>query len=104
MSNDPFYKSAAWRDVRTTFLRSRPPCSVTGCNRRAGHVDHIRSRRSGGAALDPRNLQAMCHNHHSQKTAQVDGGMGNAPGVYRPSIRGCDANGRPVDPAHRWNA
>ncbi len=104
MPNDPFYTSTAWRECRAAFLRSHRTCSVDGCAKRAGHVDHVTPRRRGGAAFDPANLRALCHGHHSSKTAAADGGFGNTPGVWRPVVRGCDASGRPLDPSHPWNA
>lgn len=34
-------------------------------------ADHIRERSDGGAALDPRNGQCLCGQHHSLKTARA---------------------------------
>jgi 5-methylcytosine-specific restriction enzyme A len=61
-----FYASAAWRSARAAQLRREPNCRV--CGRPATHVDHIRPRAEGGAALDPNNLQSLCRPHHLTKT------------------------------------
>ena len=100
--SDPFYTAPAWRQCRSEFLRTHRECSVNGCGRRASHVDHVVSRRRGGAPYDPANLSALCHSHHTAKTNAVDGGFGNRPGEFRPIVKGCDASGRPLDPAHPW--
>ncbi|WP_345783809.1 HNH endonuclease signature motif containing protein [Luteolibacter rhizosphaerae] len=36
----------------------------------AGHTDHIRPVRMGGAMYDPTNHQPLCHSCHSKKTAR----------------------------------
>lgn len=101
----PFYLSEAWKNLRKAFLQNNPICAVPGCGKAARHVDHIVSRRRGGAALDPRNLKQYCWSHHSQKTNAVDGGFGNPirMGEHRFTVRGCDASGNPIDPHHRWH-
>jgi 5-methylcytosine-specific restriction endonuclease McrA len=63
-----FYASAAWRSARAAQLRREPNCAE--CGRPATHVDHIRPRAEGGAALDPSNLQSLCETHHRAKTVQ----------------------------------
>jgi 5-methylcytosine-specific restriction endonuclease McrA len=76
---DPFYRSKLWSALRTKALsRDRYVCSVCGVRclgKRLGLpspvVDHIRSRRSGGAdTLD--NLTTMCLPCHNTKTKYVD--------------------------------
>lgn len=100
---DPFYLSPSWRDFRRTVLRERQTCAVPGCNRKPTHLDHIKPRRQGGAPLDRANVQALCHNHHSAKTAGSDGGFGNPVSPGKPlRVPGCDAAGNPIDPGHRW--
>jgi 5-methylcytosine-specific restriction protein A len=70
---------SAWRKTREAFLAVNPWCCVPGCTERASHVDHKRTRRSGGSD-DWSNLQGLCWSHHSQKTARHDGGFGNSIG------------------------
>jgi len=67
---------AAWRVLRDAYLASNPICQFLGCGLPATDVDHIISKRVGGAD-DPTNLQSLCHRHHSAKTARTDGGFGN---------------------------
>ncbi len=108
MPGDPFYQSAEWKACRSATLRAAPGCAVAGCDRRPSHVDHIVSRRRGGAPFDPANLQTLCHSHHTEKTNRVDGGGGrnlggnSAGGALVMRARGCDADGNPLDPRHTW--
>lgn len=104
MAKDPFYDSAAWRKARADYLAKHRTCEVPGCPKKSGHVDHKVPRARGGASLDDRNFQALCHSHHSSKTAQSDGGFGNrSGGKVKLVVKGADANGRPLDPNHHWN-
>jgi len=82
----------AWHRIRDAFLAAHPTCAV--CGAVAVDVDHIVARRAGGSD-DWANLQALCARHHrSTKQAQERRGG---------RVRGCDANGWPLDPAHPWN-
>jgi 5-methylcytosine-specific restriction endonuclease McrA len=65
-----------WRKLREIVLRRQPICIVPGCGHSATDIDHIVPRRRGGQDVLG-NLQALCHFHHSQKTAATDGGFGN---------------------------
>lgn len=68
---------AKWRKLRAAYLRSHPGCEwPDGCDQAATDVDHIVSLQAGGRN-EWRNLQALCHSHHSTKTYQYDGGFGN---------------------------
>lgn len=64
---------AAWRQRRTAYLRRHPSCVV--CGAPATDVDHIVPRRQGGIDAEA-NLQALCHQCHSRKTALTDGRWG----------------------------
>jgi HNH endonuclease len=78
-----------WRAMRAEQLRRHPICEF--CHRaRAVEVDHVVPRSQGG---DDTRLQALCHSCHARKTAADK--MGRL-------IRGCDANGRPLDRRHHW--
>lgn len=65
-----------WRRIRDRYLRRHPDCEAQGCTLPATDVDHVRPRAQGGTD-DESNLQALCHRHHSIKTAQHDGAFGN---------------------------
>lgn len=69
----------AWKKRRDVFLREHPLCAhceLEGLVVEATEVDHIIPRSRGGGEGDD-NLQALCHMHHSQKTASEDGGFAN---------------------------
>lgn len=103
MPQDPFYMSKQWRAARQDYLRAHPACEVPGCGNRATNVDHRKPRQFGGLNYDWSNLVAYCQSHHSSKTVQGDGGFGRARGVVKLRVKGCDVNGRPLDPNHHWN-
>lgn len=60
-----------WQKTRAAFLKAYPWCMWPGCTRKATDVDHITPRAQGGGD-DWENLQALCHEHHSVKTARHD--------------------------------
>ena len=65
-----FYTSTTWRTLRASVLHQHPTCQHPDhCNNPATDVDHIQPISHGGSRLDRDNLQALCHPHHSQKTA-----------------------------------
>jgi len=50
------------------YLRSHPICEEPGCGQAATDVHHRVAKRDGG--LDQfKNLEALCHSHHSKRTA-----------------------------------
>ena len=64
-----------WRRLRLLILRAYPLCIVEDCDEAATDVDHIIPLAEGGND-SAENLQALCHAHHSRKTAMSDGGWG----------------------------
>ena len=104
---------ARWQRESKEYLRANPLCEF--CRKR-GHttlatvVDHrtphrlAQARASGDSQAIERayalfwgrtNWQGLCSaDHNSVKQAQEKGGH----------IRGCDVNGMPIDPGHRWHA
>ncbi|MBX9877619.1 MAG: HNH endonuclease [Candidatus Obscuribacterales bacterium] len=75
------YNSTEWKQERKEYLEENPFCEWllddgSTCNQIAKHVDHKETLRAGGRN-DKRNYQALCHSHHSHKTAKYDGGFGN---------------------------
>lgn len=89
-----FYRSAAWRALRKAVLARDPVCKTRGCGRPSTHADHIVPRSRGGADTvdNCRGLCASCHNRRS---------AGGRNGELR--AVGCDAQGRPLDPADPWH-
>lgn len=68
-----------WRGLRAAFIRQHPVCAVIGCGAPATDVDHIVAvRERPDLRLTWGNLRALCHGHHSAKTAREDGGFGHA--------------------------
>ena len=93
------YTTARWQRLRKAKLSEVPLCET--CERRgrkvvAEHVDHVVAIKQGGPAFPPMDgLRALCAPCHSIKTNALDraGGKGVA-------IKGCDADGLPLDPDH----
>ena len=63
-----------WEKLRRMVLRRQPLCQWPGCNKPATDVDHIVAKPAGDDSFE--NLQALCHPHHSEKTARYDGAFG----------------------------
>ena len=68
-----------WQRLRKLVLHSEPLCRE--CKRQgrltpATEVDHIVPLAAGGTN-DFENVQSLCHECHSRKTATEDGGFGN---------------------------
>jgi 5-methylcytosine-specific restriction protein A len=67
-----------WRKLRDYVLKREPLCRICLKNGRtepAREVDHIKPKSAGGTD-DQANLQGLCHQCHSRKTAEEDGGFG----------------------------
>lgn len=68
------YSDRRWKALSRQVLREQPQCARmidarTRCPRRSTDADHIVPPRDGGAPFDRRNVQGLCHEHHSAKTA-----------------------------------
>jgi len=96
--SDPYYRTSHWLKLRAAALkRDRNTCTVPGCHQRATYVDHIVPRKQGGAdALH--NLRSLCAMHDNQ-IRQDASGKRRSGGI----LRGCHADGSPVDPNHPWH-
>lgn len=70
-----------WRKLRNWFIHAHPYCAE--CLKRgrfvaATDVDHIVPHKGDPSLFwNVENLQALCHECHSRKTASEDGGFGN---------------------------
>ncbi len=96
---DPYYKTRAWQLLRKAALRrDLYTCVVPGCEQPACVVDHILSRRAGGAdRLD--NLRSLCRDHDNAVKEKRTGERANAGKLV---VKGCFADGSPRDPSHEW--
>lgn len=94
------YNTPAWARLRKSHLLSEPRCRA--CGAPANTVDHVHPISAGGPAFPGHDgLASYCARCHSAKTAR-----GTEAGAIRTSKprRGCDVDGRPLDPAHPWAA
>lgn len=70
---DPYYKSGEWLALRRAVLaRDGHRCTVAGCAGEGVVVDHIVSRRNGGADAMA-NLRTLCRAHDSRIKEAPDG-------------------------------
>lgn len=63
------YDSRQWKTFRRRVLLQRPWCQWPRCTLPATDVDHVRPLPQPDP-YDEGNVQALCHAHHSVKTAQ----------------------------------
>ena len=85
---------AAWQRLRASVLAGEPlcrHCTARGLTVVATDLDHRDGNPGNNDAI---NLQPLCHECHSRKTASDHG-----KDVYM----GCDVSGMPLDPGHAWN-
>ncbi len=85
---------SAWQKLRAHVLAAEPlcrHCTAEGHTQAATDVDHADGNPGNNSLV---NLQPLCHEHHSRKTASDHGKTVRA---------ACDANGWPTDPRHAWN-
>ncbi len=75
------YSTSRWRKFRSWYLNLYPlcvKCEEEGRVNPATNVDHIDpvDGPNDPRFFDEAEVQALCHRHHSQKTAVEDGGWG----------------------------
>jgi 5-methylcytosine-specific restriction enzyme A len=106
MPGNPFYLTPFWKALRREALdRDGWRCVVPGCSYRSTkglRVDHIQTRPNTPAQAPEdvlSNLRTLCPRHDSQ-IKELSGGARRSRGL----VPGCDPSGRPLDPAHHWNA
>ena len=104
-SNQSLYDSLAWKRLRlATRRRDRFKCVVCGADvsaSGAARSDHIISvDERPDLALVASNIRTLCVEHDNQ--AHREKGHGKARDA-RFVIRGSDASGMPLDPAHPWH-
>jgi len=100
MPNDPYYRTRDWQALcEIVRRRSGGICEVPACDRPGKVVDHVTSRRNGGADT-AENLRHLCRSHDNEIKENASGKRRSG-GVL--SLPGCDADGQPLDPGHWWN-
>jgi len=75
---DKWYHRAMWKNLRKLVLARDPICAI--CQRNASTVaDHIIPHKGSWTLFSDlnNNLQGICDECHSRKTAREDGGFGN---------------------------
>jgi 5-methylcytosine-specific restriction protein A len=98
MPRHPFYNTRTWKHLRKVKLVTDPLCERCKV-KPATDVDHIKAINAGGNPTAFENLRSLCHECHSQKTYYIDRLKRD-----RVPVKGCDINGRPLDPQHHWNS
>jgi len=104
---NPYYKSPHWRALRSDALkRAGFKCEVRGCGSRERlTVDHIKERPRDATGPTPMdvlgNLRVLCKAHDNQIMQGADGKRRSGGKL---TVKGTDASGCPLDPAHPWNA
>lgn len=87
-----------WQRYRKGFIAANPLCVFClrmGRTEPTTVVDHIIPHRGDDTLFwDPSNHQGLCATCHSS-TKQAEEKSGHR--------RGCDVDGNPIDPSHRWN-
>lgn len=104
MPGNPYYSSPHWKTLRTACLeRDGRRCVVSGCPGVGTVADHIETR-PDVPHVTPHdrieNLRTLCKSHDAQVKEQRRGiGMRKQGGQFR--LKGCDAEGWPLDARHR---
>jgi 5-methylcytosine-specific restriction protein A len=98
------YTTSRWQKLRAAKLARDPLCEdclATGMVVAANTVDHRLAISQGGDPFPPLDdLSSKCAPCHSRKT--VRSGEAGAVRTDKP-MKGCDADGLPLDPAHPWS-
>ena len=103
MARNVYYRSEHWLNLRATAIRrDGGRCTVSGCTAKGTHVDHIKTRPNSDGptwADTLPNLRTLCPSHDAQ-IKELPSGKRRRDGKL--VVRGCDANGWPIDPSHGW--
>ncbi len=96
MPRHPFYNTRTWKYLRKVKLVTDPLCE--DCKvKLATDVHHVKAINAGGSKTDLSNMAALCHQCHSKRTLYERFRIDRIP------VKGCRADGTPLDPEHPWN-
>jgi 5-methylcytosine-specific restriction endonuclease McrA len=103
-----FYDTPAWKAARrTALIRDGYRCVVCKADIRGpgkSRVDHIKPLSTHPhLALSLDNLRSLCTNHDNQRHREKGRRFG-AVMEERMVINGCNEDGIPLDPTHRWRS
>jgi hypothetical protein len=101
-----FYDTPAWKAARrTALIRDGYRCVVCKTDIRGSgkaRVDHIKPLSTHPhLALNLNNLRSLCTNHDNQGHREKMRRFAAAR-EEKMVINGCDEDGTPLDPGHRW--
>lgn len=72
-----FHLTRQWRNYARQYLIDNPicvKCKRNGIATDAVACDHVVRISAGGSKMDPRNHQALCGHHHSEKSGKESAG------------------------------
>jgi len=103
---DRFYNSPQWLTLRRACLKRDHyrcvVCNISVAGKGQARVDHIKPRKqSPELALDLANLRTLCPLHDNQSHREK--GARSPIRDERFVVRGCDAEGWPLDQRHPWH-
>lgn len=88
--------SKTWRAIRAQVLSEQPLCPICQAQGRTVAAVEVDHRDNDSHNNERSNLWGLCSAHHADKTFTEARG-----GTFR--MKGCDAQGVPIDPAHHWH-
>ena len=98
-----YYRSKHWRTLQAACVALYGGrCAVQGCTEPGVVADHIQTRPNTPYANERdvlENLRLLCRSHDAQ-VKERSGGHRRRDGKF--TVKGCDAEGRSLDPNHRW--
>jgi hypothetical protein len=105
MARNRYYVSQHYLALkRATHQRDGWKCTVPGCGSSKGLVcEHIKTRPNVSHPTEYdvlSNTTSLCSYHDRQTKEKADGSRRNG---GKHTVKGCNANGTPIDPMHPWS-